>query len=154
MTLYWASDPNKSKLCTCIEPPWSVFSSAFTSTVMDIVDASAQYAEPAATATVDPYSDAYNAPPAPPATNDHDAAAPRGRSRSRSPARSNGERSEFKSPSFRRRSPPPRRPPHAPVVSPCESCPASVSVYLRFPAGPFSIQCVGSIRVEYSHSGA
>lgn len=77
-----------------------------------------QYGEPASQNTVDPYSDAYNAPPSAPAANDRDSAAPRGRSRSRSPeARSNGEKSGYKSPSFRRRSPPPRRPPHAPVVS-------------------------------------
>ncbi|KAL9712400.1 hypothetical protein Ac2012v2_003637 [Leucoagaricus gongylophorus] len=77
------------------------------------------YGEPAAPATVDPYSDAYNAPPAAPAINDRDDAAPRGRSRSRSPTtRSNGDKSDFRSPTFRRRSPPPRRPAHAPVQAP------------------------------------
>ncbi|EKM82121.1 hypothetical protein AGABI1DRAFT_112242 [Agaricus bisporus var. burnettii JB137-S8] len=77
------------------------------------------YVEPASQATVDPYSDAYNAPPTAPAAADRDSAAPRGRSRSRSVgARSNGEKSGYKSPSFRRRSPAPRRPPHAPVQAP------------------------------------
>lgn len=83
-----------------------------------ILTSSLQYGEPAAPTTVDPYSDAYNAPPAAPTLNDRDDAAPRGRSRSRSPAtRSNGDKSDFRSPTFRRRSPPPRRPAHAPVVS-------------------------------------
>jgi len=88
-----------------------------------ILTSGLQYGEPAAPATVDPYSDAYNAPPAAPAINDRDDAAPRGRSRSRSPTtRSNGDKSDFRSPTFRRRSPPPRRPAHAPVVSYCGSC--------------------------------
>ncbi|KXN83536.1 hypothetical protein AN958_01245 [Leucoagaricus sp. SymC.cos] len=78
-----------------------------------------QYAEPAASTTVDPYSDAYNAPPTAVAPSDGEAAAPRGRTRSRSPtARSNGDKSEFRSPSYRRRSPAPRRPPHAPAAPP------------------------------------
>lgn len=78
-----------------------------------------QYSEPAAP-PVDPYSDAYNAPPATaaaPASAAESRDPPRGRSRSRSPPRSPG----YRSPSFRggggpRRSPPPRRPPHAPIV--------------------------------------
>ncbi|KIK07698.1 hypothetical protein K443DRAFT_170086 [Laccaria amethystina LaAM-08-1] len=85
-----------------------------------------QYGE-APSANVDPYSDAYNAPPA--ATPaDRDPPPPRGRSRSRSPAArsttgangTNGNRDdrEYRSPPFRRRSPAPtgRRPPHAPIV--------------------------------------
>lgn len=64
---------------------------------------------------MDPYSDAYNAP-APTATSesrDRDAAPPRGRSRSRSPgARSTG----YRSPTQKRRSPPPKKPTHAPIV--------------------------------------
>lgn len=80
------------------------------------------YGDPAASNAVDPYSDAYNAPPAAPATGDRDDAAPRGRSRSRSPAaRSNGDKADFRSPNFRRRSPPPRRPPHAPVAPPASN---------------------------------
>ncbi|PPR01665.1 hypothetical protein CVT26_013106, partial [Gymnopilus dilepis] len=67
-------------------------------------------------ATVDPYSDAYNAPPAP-ASSERDPPAPRGRSRSRSPVRSaanghaNGDsdRDRYRSPPRRRRSPPARR---------------------------------------------
>ncbi|KAF8654290.1 hypothetical protein AX16_003549 [Volvariella volvacea WC 439] len=77
------------------------------------------YGDSAPAAAVDPYSDAYNAPPAP-APAERDTAA-RGRSRSRSPgARSNGdrERDRFRSPPYRRRSPAPRRPPHAPVQAP------------------------------------
>ncbi|KDR74388.1 hypothetical protein GALMADRAFT_141433 [Galerina marginata CBS 339.88] len=69
------------------------------------------------TASVDPYSDAYNAPPAP-APAERDPAPPRGRSRSRSPVRAsangngtNGDSGRFRSPPpFRsRRSPAPRR---------------------------------------------
>ncbi|PCH41577.1 RNA-binding domain-containing protein [Wolfiporia cocos MD-104 SS10] len=60
---------------------------------------------------VDPYTDAYNEPPPPasgPAVDprDRDLPPPRGRSRSRSPVRG----------SSYRRSPPPRRPPHAPIA--------------------------------------
>ncbi|KAG0700046.1 hypothetical protein DFH29DRAFT_983215 [Suillus ampliporus] len=70
--------------------------------------------EPAAP-SVDPYSDAYNAP-APAAaseTRDRDAPPARGRSRSRSPgARSAG----YRSPVQKRRSPAPKRPTHAPIV--------------------------------------
>lgn len=73
-----------------------------------------QYGEPTAP-SVDPYSDAYNAP-APTATSesrDRDAAPPRGRSRSRSPgARSTG----YRSPTQKRRSPPPKKPTHAPIA--------------------------------------
>ncbi|KDQ65030.1 hypothetical protein JAAARDRAFT_43836 [Jaapia argillacea MUCL 33604] len=75
------------------------------------------YGEPAPPA-VDPYSDAYNAPP--PATApaggaagaDRDPLPPRGRSRSRS--RSPG----YRSPRYggRRPSPPPKRPAHAPIA--------------------------------------
>ncbi|KAK7471124.1 hypothetical protein VKT23_002538 [Stygiomarasmius scandens] len=70
-----------------------------------------QYAE--SQLPTDPYSQEYNdpAPPppgAPPADRDPPA---RGRSRSRSPPRENGYRSPF-----RRRSPPPRRPAHAPIA--------------------------------------
>ncbi|KAH7888109.1 hypothetical protein F5I97DRAFT_1936105 [Phlebopus sp. FC_14] len=62
---------------------------------------------------VDPYSDAYNAPaPAASESRDRDAPPPRGRSRSRSPARSNG----YRSPAYRRKSPPPKRPSHAPIA--------------------------------------
>ncbi|KZT12632.1 RNA-binding domain-containing protein [Laetiporus sulphureus 93-53] len=62
---------------------------------------------------VDPYTDAYNeAPPPAPGppvdSRDRDMPPPRGRSRSRSPARG----------STYRRSPPPRRPPHAPIQAP------------------------------------
>ncbi|KAG5353706.1 hypothetical protein C0989_003132 [Termitomyces sp. Mn162] len=72
------------------------------------------YGEPAAP-PVDPYSDAYTAPPLAPAPADRDPPPPRGRSRSRSPAaRSNGDRAFS-----RRRSPAaPRRPPHAPIQAP------------------------------------
>ncbi|KAI0301856.1 hypothetical protein B0F90DRAFT_1809953 [Multifurca ochricompacta] len=74
------------------------------------------YSEPTAP-PVDPYSDAYNAPPATaaaPAAVAESRDPPRGRSRSRSPPRSPG----YRSPQFRnsRRSPPPRRPPHAPIA--------------------------------------
>jgi len=69
---------------------------------------------------VDPYSDAYNEPASAPSAGD--AAASRGRSRSRSPAaRSTGEKSGYRSPSYRKRSPAPRRPPHAPVQAPAAS---------------------------------
>jgi len=68
---------------------------------------------------VDPYSDAYNAPPATAAataTTTESRDPPRGRSRSRSPPRSAG----YRSPPFRGgpkgRTPPPRRPPHAPIA--------------------------------------
>jgi len=76
------------------------------------------YSEPAAP-PVDPYSDAYNAPPAAtaaPTSANESRDAPRGRSRSRSPPRSAG----YRSPTFRnsRRSPAPRRPPHAPIQAP------------------------------------
>ncbi|KAG6896754.1 hypothetical protein C0992_006329 [Termitomyces sp. T32_za158] len=72
------------------------------------------YGDPAAPA-VDPYSDAYTAPPLAPTPAERDALPPRGRSRSRSPtARSNGERG-FRSPYRRRSSAAPRRPPHAPI---------------------------------------
>ena len=84
-----------------------------------------QYGD-SAPATVDPYSDAYNAPPAP--APDRDPAPPRGRTRSRSPARpstngngTNGESRKYERspPPYRsgRRSPP-RRSSHAPTVSP------------------------------------
>ncbi|GLB33409.1 putative RNA recognition motif containing protein [Lyophyllum shimeji] len=78
------------------------------------------YGEPAASTAVDPYSDAYTAPPMAPAPAERDAAPARGRSRSRSPgARSNNGGGGYKSPSYRRRSPPaPRRPPHAPIQAP------------------------------------
>ncbi|KAH8113292.1 RNA-binding domain-containing protein [Phellopilus nigrolimitatus] len=74
-----------------------------------------QYSE-SAPAPVDPYSDAYNAPPpssaaAPLLDPRNRDPLPRGRSRSRSPIR--GVRSPPPS-SFRRRSPPPTRPKHAP----------------------------------------
>ncbi|KAK0498305.1 hypothetical protein EDD18DRAFT_83317 [Armillaria luteobubalina] len=64
------------------------------------------YGETTTTAPVDPYSDAYNAPPPPQVPGDRDSApVARGRSRSRS-----------RSP-FRPRSPvPPRRPAHAPIA--------------------------------------
>ncbi|OBZ71763.1 Transformer-2 beta [Grifola frondosa] len=60
---------------------------------------------------VDPYTEAYNEPPPPapgPAVDSRDRDLPpaRGRSRSRSPVRSTSYR----------RSPPPRRPPHAPIA--------------------------------------
>ena len=72
--------------------------------------AQSQYGDSAAP-PLDPYSDAYNAPPLASDSRDRDAVG-RGRSRSRSlGARSNG----YKSP-YRRKSPPPRRPPHAPSV--------------------------------------
>ncbi|KAF9531016.1 hypothetical protein CPB83DRAFT_920146 [Crepidotus variabilis] len=81
-----------------------------------IVPDVAQYSD-AAPATVDPYSDAYNAPPAA-APAEREPTTTRGRSRSRSPTRptanggeSNGEPRRYeRSPSYRnRRSPPPRR---------------------------------------------
>ncbi|KAG6833599.1 hypothetical protein H0H87_004226 [Tephrocybe sp. NHM501043] len=77
------------------------------------------YGEPPAP---DPYSDAYTAPPLAPPPAEREAAPPRGRSRSRSPAaRSNGGGAggDFRSP-YRRRSPAPptRRPPHAPIQAP------------------------------------
>ncbi|KAG9219405.1 hypothetical protein CCMSSC00406_0005299 [Pleurotus cornucopiae] len=74
------------------------------------------YGDPAP--PVDPYADAYNAPPsAAPAASEprENGTATRGRSRSRSPARSGGYRSPY-----RRRSPPPpaatKRPSQAPVA--------------------------------------
>ncbi|KAF5388103.1 hypothetical protein D9615_000033 [Tricholomella constricta] len=78
---------------------------------------SSQYNEPAASTAVDPYSDAYTAPPLVPTPVERDPAPPRGRSRSRSPgARSNNGGGDYRSP-YRRRSPPaPRRPPHAPIA--------------------------------------
>ncbi|KAF5357661.1 hypothetical protein D9758_007467 [Tetrapyrgos nigripes] len=63
----------------------------------------------------DPYTQDYPdsaPPPPPPPPGDRDLP-PRGRSRSRSPARENGYRSPY-----RRRSPPPRRPANAPVLQP------------------------------------
>ncbi|KIM83960.1 hypothetical protein PILCRDRAFT_818992 [Piloderma croceum F 1598] len=72
------------------------------------------YGEPAP--PVDPYSDAYTAPApeaAAPTTGDRETFPQRGRSRSRSPPpASNG----YRSPPSRRRSPQPRRPPHAPIA--------------------------------------
>ncbi|TFK43030.1 hypothetical protein BDQ12DRAFT_695396 [Crucibulum laeve] len=67
-------------------------------------------------AAVDPYSDAYTAPPAPPPV-DRDPPPPRGRSRSRSPPRDAGAGGGYRSP-YRRRSPPPavKRPTHAPIA--------------------------------------
>ncbi|KIL00481.1 hypothetical protein PAXRUDRAFT_29810 [Paxillus rubicundulus Ve08.2h10] len=83
-----------------------------------------QYGEPAAP-PVDPYSDAYNAP-APPASEPRDRdAPPRGRSRSRSPARSNG----YRSPTYRRRSPPPKRPSHAPIAKQAPNPTAVLGVF-------------------------
>jgi hypothetical protein len=83
-----------------------------------------QYGEPTAP-SVDPYSDAYNAPAPATATSetrDRDAATTRGRSRSRSPgARSTG----YRSPTQKRRSPPPKKPTHAPIVR--SSCSPHVS---------------------------
>ncbi|KAF8627570.1 hypothetical protein AX15_004362 [Amanita polypyramis BW_CC] len=76
-----------------------------------------QYGEPNTASAVDPYSDAYAAAPQAPPPAERDAP-PRGRTRSRSPAgRSNGG---FRSPPpYRnRRSPAPRRPPHAPIKAP------------------------------------
>ncbi|KAG8218299.1 hypothetical protein J3R82DRAFT_3913 [Butyriboletus roseoflavus] len=70
-----------------------------------------QYGE-AAAPPVDPYSDAYNAP-APATSESRDRDAPRARSRSRSPARSNNG---YRSPTLRRKSPPPKRPSHAPIA--------------------------------------
>ncbi|KAI0951931.1 hypothetical protein AcV7_007884 [Taiwanofungus camphoratus] len=73
-----------------------------------------QYGD-AAAPPLDPYTDAYNEPP-PPAPGptvdprDRDLPPPRGRSRSRSPVRANGGGASF------RRSPAPRRPPHAPIA--------------------------------------
>ena len=70
-----------------------------------------QYSDSAPAA--DPYNEAYNTDPPPPAaapasdSRDRDLPPARGRSRSRSPVRS----------SSYRRSPPPRRPAHAPIVS-------------------------------------
>ncbi|KAF9500194.1 RNA-binding domain-containing protein [Pleurotus eryngii] len=76
------------------------------------------YGDP--TPPVDPYSDVYNVPPsAAPAASEprENGTATRGRSRSRSPARSGGYRSPY-----RRRSPPPpaatKRPSQAPVQAP------------------------------------
>ncbi|KAI5124887.1 hypothetical protein M0805_007317 [Coniferiporia weirii] len=82
-----------------------------------------QYSE-GAPAPVDPYSDAYNAPPpssaaVPPLDpRDRDPLPPRGRSRSRSPIR--GARSPPPS-SFRRRSPPPPSKPKQAPVNPTPS---------------------------------
>ncbi|EIN10247.1 RNA-binding domain-containing protein [Punctularia strigosozonata HHB-11173 SS5] len=65
---------------------------------------------------LDPYTDEYNAPPADPPASDRDRDAPR-RSRSRSPGRrSPGYRSPYS-----RRSPPPKRPTHAPHAPPPSS---------------------------------
>src|SRR5262245_35886760 len=91
-----------------------------------------QYSE-ATNGPVDPYSDAYTAqqPTATAENGDREPPAPHlrahtnighryppsrgGRSLSRSPPpRSSG----YRSPPYRRRSPPPRRPTHAPIVSP------------------------------------
>lgn len=66
---------------------------------------------------MDPYSDAYNAPAA---SESRDRDAPRARSRSRSPARSNNG---YRSPPYRRKSPPPKRPTHAPIVRLWSFCP-------------------------------
>ncbi|KAF8164823.1 hypothetical protein B0H34DRAFT_779897 [Crassisporium funariophilum] len=77
------------------------------------------------TTTVDPYSDAYNAPTVPPTEpQTREAPAPRGRSRSRSPARpsangngTNGDSRSYRSPPpYRRRSPAPRRAAQAPIA--------------------------------------
>jgi len=77
------------------------------------------YGEPATANPLDPYADAYNNPPpqqAAPAERDPPSATQR-RSRSRSPgARSNGDRAYRSPPPFRRKSPAPRRPPHAPIA--------------------------------------
>lgn len=101
---------------------------------------------------MDPYSDAYNAPPTAPAAADRDSAAPRGRSRSRSVgARSNGEKSGYKSPSFRRRSPAPRRPPHAPVVSFNGILLSVLRFMLRVLAGASSLKRAGGVRSEHPH---
>ncbi|EIM85582.1 RNA-binding domain-containing protein [Stereum hirsutum FP-91666 SS1] len=69
------------------------------------------YSDSAPAPAVDPYSDAYNQPPAA-APMDADPPVKRERSRSRSP-RSDRFRSP---PPFRRRSPAPRRPSHAPIA--------------------------------------
>jgi len=77
------------------------------------------YGEPAAATPVDPYSDAYTAPPLAPASTERDPLPPRGRSRSRSPGTRSNNNGGYRSPPFRRRSPPaPRRPPHAPIQAP------------------------------------
>ncbi|EMD40972.1 hypothetical protein CERSUDRAFT_111545 [Gelatoporia subvermispora B] len=67
-------------------------------------------------APADPYADPYTEPPPPapgpaPDSRDRDMPPPRGRSRSRSPPRGSGGSSH-------RRSPPPRRPAHAPIQAP------------------------------------
>jgi len=69
------------------------------------------YGESAA-APVDPYSDAYNAPPAP-APPERELVSARGRSRSKSP-RPNGESRRYdRSPGYRSRRSPPRRASHS-----------------------------------------
>jgi len=75
------------------------------------------YADPNPASAVDPYSDAYTAPPQATSNAEREPQPPRGRSRSRSPAgRSNGG---FRSPPpFRKRSPAARRPPHGPIKAP------------------------------------
>lgn len=80
-----------------------------------------QYGESAP--SVDPYSDAYTAPPTEPpistAPSDRDGFTARGRSRSRSPGGPPASNGGYRSPPPRRRSPQqPRRPAHAPVVCP------------------------------------
>jgi hypothetical protein len=78
-----------------------------------------QYADNATAVAVDPYSEAYTAETqttAPPGDSQ-----PRMRSRSRSPAARDDDRDRGE----RRRSPPPKRPTHAPIVSfsPPSLCP-------------------------------
>ncbi|KAK7696458.1 hypothetical protein QCA50_001115 [Cerrena zonata] len=83
-----------------------------------------QYGD-AVAAPVDPYTEAYNEPPPaapPPANGDRDLAAPRGRSRSRSPPRGSGG-------SNYRRSPAPRRPPHAPIAKQAPNPSAVLGVF-------------------------
>ena len=107
-----------------LEPPWCVGVALWPAAVVaDVVVVHPfvvsfsfwQYGE-SAPAPVDPYTDPYNEPPPPAAggnadPRDRDPPPPRGRSRSRSPGRA----------SSYRRSPPPRRPPHAPIVC-CSVC--------------------------------
>ncbi|KAF8632396.1 hypothetical protein AX17_004837 [Amanita inopinata Kibby_2008] len=84
---------------------------------------SEKYGEPNTASAVDPYSDAYTAPPQVPPPAERDPPPPRGRSRSRSPTGRSTNGGVFRSPPpYRRRSPPaPRRPPHAPIKAPIAS---------------------------------
>jgi transformer-2 protein len=93
---------------------------------------------------MDPYTDEYNAPPADPsAIGDRDREAPR-RSRSRSPGRRSAG---YRSP-YRARSPPPKRPSHAPHVGSDNPSAAKADQRVRQAPPPTSVLGVFGLSIR------